>query len=73
MWVESLESRRLLSAAMYPVAANYSPAPAALRAAFHVKAPTTLTRNIIGSYSGEISVPVTTPESTRTPGPAGSR
>ena len=27
----------------------------------------------IGSYSGVISEPLSTPESTRTPGPAGSR
>ena len=33
----------------------------------------TISLATIGSYSGVISVPATTPESTRTPGPEGSR
>ena len=55
MWIEPLESRRLLSASVLAhAAANPADAPA-IRAAFHTKAPATLTRNIIGTYSGSYS------------------
>lgn len=52
MWIESLESRRLLSATALPAASPDAPQGVASRAAFHVRKVNTLSRNIIGSYSG---------------------
>jgi len=55
MWIENLESRRLLSAAVLGTSpAQASDAPA-IRAAFHTKAAATLTRNIVGTYGGSYS------------------
>ena len=52
---------------------NSSSARAIRRVAFSRSASQTISLAIIGSYSGVISLPASTPESTRTPGPEGSK
>ena len=52
----------------YSSSARSMRAVAASRSVSH-----TISLATIGSYIGEISAPASTPESTRTPGPAGSR
>jgi hypothetical protein len=52
MWIEPLESRRLLSAAPLAAATEPSTQPSATRAEFHTRKADLLSRNIVGSYSG---------------------
>jgi hypothetical protein len=57
MWLETLESRCLMSATLGPTAPAHPLENAAVRAALHVKnKPDRLTRNIIGSYTGFYSL-----------------
>ena len=51
---------------------NSSSARSIRRVAFSRSASQTISLATIGSYSGVISEPASTPESTRTPGPDGS-
>ena len=56
-----------------PSISNSFSARAIRRVAFSRSASQTISLATIGSYSGVISEPQSTPESTRTPGPHGSR
>ncbi len=56
-----------------PSISNSFSARAMRRVAFSRSASQTISFATIGSYSGVISEPESTPESTRTPGPLGSR
>ncbi len=56
-----------------PSISNSRSARAIRRVAFSRSASQTISLATIGSYSGVISVPQSTPLSTRTPGPDGSR
>ena len=52
MWIEPLESRRLLSASLLTPSPEPSAQPSATRAEFPVRKADLLSRNIVGSYSG---------------------
>jgi hypothetical protein len=52
MWIEPLESRRLLSATAIAAAAAQTNESLATRAAFHTRKADLLSRNIVGTYGG---------------------
>lgn len=52
MWIEPLESRRLLSASAFAGAPAHAAELLATRAALHAKFAVTLTGNIVGTYTG---------------------
>jgi ABC-type branched-subunit amino acid transport system permease subunit len=60
MFIEPLESRRLLSASLFATTAAPPSASTATTAPFHTRALAKLTRNITGSYTGFYSLGNTT-------------